>query len=243
MSTRRVNRQARQLILNRNLSRRFLCPICLFEGDFLSIGAREHALCPQCFSMERHRLQWMVVQELAKDHDFSRMSLLHIAPERSLARELAGRFGRYTSAVLGGHGTDLDLDLRHTTLPDASFDVVYASHVLEHIDDDASAIAEIRRILRRGGFAVLPVPILCRWTVEYGEAVPEEEHHVRAPGPDYFERYKDFADLKVWTSSDFDERYQTWAIEDRTLPSPRVPADARLAYGIRHMDLVPVCFV
>lgn len=243
ISGRRLQRRARTLRLNRNQSRRFLCPICRYEGEFLPIAEREHAICPQCFSMERHRLQWLVVQELAKEHELSTLSLLHIAPEPSLGRELQARFGSYTTGVLGGHGTDLDLDLRHVSLPAACFDVLYASHVLEHIDDDASAIAEIRRILRPGGFAVLPVPLLCHWTVEYGKPVPEEAFHVRAPGPDYFDRFKDFVKVKVWSSCDFDERYQTWAIEDRTLPTDRVPPGARLAYGARHIDMVPVCFV
>jgi SAM-dependent methyltransferase len=240
---RQLQRRARDLRINRNGSRRFLCPICRYEGDFLPVGEREHALCPQCYSMERHRLQWVVVQKLGAEHDFSTMSLLHIAPEPSLARELKKKFGGYTSAVLGGQGADLDIDLRRAALPTASFDVVYASHVLEHIDDDVAAIAEIRRILRPAGFAVLPVPILCHWTVEYGKAVPEEAFHVRAPGPDYFDRFKDFAKVEVWTSSDFDERYQTWAIEDRTLRTDRVPTEARLSYGTRHADMVPICFV
>jgi hypothetical protein len=88
----------------------------------------------------------------------------------------------------------------------------------------------------------LPVPVLVNRTFEYNEAVPEEEGHVRAPGPDYFERYVGFKEVRVWTSADFDERYQTWAIEDRTRPSSRVPPDVRAMYGARHLDYVPVCF-
>jgi SAM-dependent methyltransferase len=47
--------------------------------------------------------------------------------------------------------------------PDASLDRVIASEVLEHIGDDQAAIAEIARVLRPGGLAVVTVP---RWFPE-----------------------------------------------------------------------------
>jgi SAM-dependent methyltransferase len=40
----------------------------------------------------------------------------------------------------------------------ASFDVVLASDVLEHIDDDAGAAREISRVLRPGGVFIFSVP-------------------------------------------------------------------------------------
>jgi SAM-dependent methyltransferase len=39
-----------------------------------------------------------------------------------------------------------------------TFDVAVASDVIEHIEDDAGAVAEIARVLRRGGSAVFTVP-------------------------------------------------------------------------------------
>lgn len=46
---------------------------------------------------------------------------------------------------------------------DESFDVVVASEVLEHIDDDAAALREIARVLKPGGRAAVTVP---RWWPE-----------------------------------------------------------------------------
>jgi SAM-dependent methyltransferase len=43
-------------------------------------------------------------------------------------------------------------------LPDASVDRVIASEVLEHIPDDATAMAEIARVLRPGGRVAVTVP-------------------------------------------------------------------------------------
>ena len=42
--------------------------------------------------------------------------------------------------------------------PDDSFDVVIASEVLEHIPEDERAMAELTRIVRRGGSVVVTVP-------------------------------------------------------------------------------------
>jgi SAM-dependent methyltransferase len=50
-----------------------------------------------------------------------------------------------------GSGTDLPF-------LSSSFDVVVASDVLEHIEDDARAVAEIARVLRPGGAFIFTVP-------------------------------------------------------------------------------------
>ncbi|WP_420446930.1 class I SAM-dependent methyltransferase [Candidatus Poriferisodalis sp.] len=42
--------------------------------------------------------------------------------------------------------------------PDGSFDRVIAAEVLEHIDDDVTAIAELARVLRPGGTIAVTVP-------------------------------------------------------------------------------------
>jgi ubiquinone/menaquinone biosynthesis C-methylase UbiE len=52
----------------------------------------------------------------------------------------------------------LQFDLRECPLPDACLDGVTALNVLEHIDDDDKALAEIYRILKSGGLAHIEVP-------------------------------------------------------------------------------------
>lgn len=43
-------------------------------------------------------------------------------------------------------------------LPDNSVDIVIALNVLEHIEDDITAIKQIYRILKPGGYAIIEVP-------------------------------------------------------------------------------------
>jgi SAM-dependent methyltransferase len=54
-------------------------------------------------------------------------------------------------------------DLLELPFADASFDVVIASEVLEHIPDDRRAVAEIARVVRPGGRVAITVP---RWWPE-----------------------------------------------------------------------------
>jgi SAM-dependent methyltransferase len=52
----------------------------------------------------------------------------------------------------------LQIDLVRCPLPDACVDAVVALNVLEHIADDAGAVAQIHRVLRPGGVAYIEVP-------------------------------------------------------------------------------------
>ncbi|WP_067454457.1 class I SAM-dependent methyltransferase [Actinomadura macra] len=49
-------------------------------------------------------------------------------------------------------------DARYLPLPPSHFDLVLAMDVLDHIEDDARAAAEITRVLRPGGTVLLSVP-------------------------------------------------------------------------------------
>lgn len=51
-----------------------------------------------------------------------------------------------------------DYDGRKIPFESATFDVVYSSNVLEHVADLATLQAEIRRVLRPGGYAIHLVP-------------------------------------------------------------------------------------
>jgi SAM-dependent methyltransferase len=58
-----------------------------------------------------------------------------------------------------GIGTPLvQFDITRCPLPDACLDAIVALNVLEHIDDDGRALAELKRILKPGGIAYIEVP-------------------------------------------------------------------------------------
>lgn len=224
------------------------CPLCDYHGPFMDAndptGLRRDAMCPACSSQERHRIQWLAVQALPERHALGAMHILHCAPEPAMSRRLRALFGRYHTADLAAPDVDYHVDLRSLPFANGTFDVVFASHVLEHIKEDERALAEIRRVLRPGGLAILPVPVIGATTVEYPEPNPHEWGHVRAPGMDYFDRYeRHFARVRKYRSSEFDPRYQPFVFEDRSRwPLPSYPLRQPSA-GLRHEDIVPVCYV
>ena len=52
----------------------------------------------------------------------------------------------------------VEADAEALGFPDATFDLVLALDVVEHLEKDAAGLAEIRRVLRPGGVAVITVP-------------------------------------------------------------------------------------
>ncbi len=206
-------------------------------------GSRLYADCPACGAGERDRLQRLVLAErIDPSVHLADLRVLHVAPERFVADFLRPRVRAYETADIRGEGVDHEVDLRGLPFAEGSYDLVYASHVFEHIDDDERALAEVRRILSPQGFAVLPVPVVQETTVEYGE--PLEVEHVRAPGRDYFDRYRrHFGRVDVFASDDFSPAYQLHVYEDRTVyPSAECPRRTPSS-GERHADFVPVCRV
>lgn len=146
------------------------CACC--GGHFLAFmpfgtpkNRRPHALCPQCGTLPRHRLMWMFLKERT-DLMKKPMRLLHVAPEtfyfntfskHPLVDYVAG--DKFMPGYAYAPGT-IDLDITAIRYPDASFDAVICSHVLEHVPDDVQGMRELCRVLKPGGFAIIQVPML-----------------------------------------------------------------------------------
>jgi ubiquinone/menaquinone biosynthesis C-methylase UbiE len=112
---------------------------------------------------ERVRRIWALLAPRASD----RVLEVGCGAGHLLARVPAGRqFGVDLAHVLlqrarrrMGSGTALaQADAIDLPFPSDTFERVYCSEVLEHLPDPAAAIEEIRRVLRKGGVAVLSVP-------------------------------------------------------------------------------------
>lgn len=224
----------------------FHCPVCSFRGPFKDVapptGLRRHARCPKCGALERHRLQYLVLQRVLARLDPGQLRMLHFAPEAFFRPFFSARFGAYETSDLSRKDVDHNVDLQDLPFPDGSYDFVFASHVLEHIPDDTRAIREIRRILVPDGIAILPVPLVSQKTIEYPEPNPNEAGHVRAPGFDYFDRYlPHFSRVETHSSDAFPEKHQLYVYEDRRKwPNAECPLRQAME-GERHIDVVPVC--
>lgn len=192
----------RALAKVRWLGARRYCPVC--ESNvrrFLPGGVilRLNALCPVCGSAERHRLVWHFMQNHTDLLDGRKKSLLHVAPEYEISNRLKKAvFLDYWTSSFNGKDTRVKIDITKIPFPDNHFDTIYCSHVLEHVVEDRKAIREFWRILKRGRWALLQVPIIpgLTTTLEDETVVDPNERarlygqwdHVRAYGSDYPDR-------------------------------------------------------
>jgi SAM-dependent methyltransferase len=144
---------------------------------------------------------WVYFERKTNLFDGRPKRVLHVAPELCLEQRLRARLGDggYVTADLRNPRAMLRMDVTAIEQPDASFDVVFCSHVLEHVVDDRKAMREFHRILKPGGWAVLLVPIVAEKTFEDLSIVDPEERfrvfghveHVRNYGPDFADRVRE----------------------------------------------------
>lgn len=182
-----------------------VCPICSTSfRKFLPYGRvnpRQNALCPNCLSLERHRLIWLYLNERT-DFFNKQLDVLHIAPEACFIRrfEMVHK-AHYTTADIESPLAKVKMDIQAMPFSDNSFDVVLCNHVLEHVDDDMAALKEIGRVLKPGGFSILQVPFFSpvpEKTMEDRSVTDKRERerlygqadHVRRYGKDYADRIR-----------------------------------------------------
>ena len=131
-------------------------------SKFLSYGyktVRKNALCPGTLSLERHRLLWLY---LDRETNFlsSNLKVLHVAPEQVFYKKFKKlKNWEYFTFDLNSPIADIKGDLISTNFKNEYFDLIICNHVLEHIEDDKSALDEMYRILKYNGISILQVPI------------------------------------------------------------------------------------
>ncbi|RLT36239.1 MAG: class I SAM-dependent methyltransferase [Chloroflexi bacterium] len=78
---------------------------------------------------------------------------------RKYGRVMAVDLSTEATIVARRRGLDVArMDAGNLAFPDASFDVVVVLDVIEHLEDDAAAVRELRRVLKPGGVLLATVP-------------------------------------------------------------------------------------
>ncbi|HZF14975.1 MAG TPA: class I SAM-dependent methyltransferase [Steroidobacteraceae bacterium] len=131
----------------------FLCNVC--SSTLAHFYGEGRALCPVCGEAERERLLFWVLTN-AVELDGKRVLGTSQGPFAQLAMLNCYKYVSTSHEASALYAQSADL----CALPFASesFDAVVSIHVLEHVPDDERAIAEIHRILVRGGLVLLAVP-------------------------------------------------------------------------------------
>ena len=200
--------------------KKYYCPICNSAIRAYIINDEGIADCPICESGERHRVDWIFFKTKTNLFNEAHKIMLHVAPELFFISKFNKiKNLKYCSIDLEDPRALKKMDITNINYADNFFDVIYCSHVLEHIIDDHKAISEFYRILKPGGWAVLQVPVTTEKTFEDFKITTRKERkrvfgnegHVRRCGLDYSDRMKKagffvtiFSAKDVLTRDDFE---------------------------------------
>jgi SAM-dependent methyltransferase len=212
------------------------CPCCGARvRSFQPFGLvkRLEAQCPVCKCLERHRLIYLYFTQRTDLFDGHLKRMLHVAPEPQLARLFQrARYIDYLTADLSSPRAMVKMDIARIEYPAGIFDVIYCSHVLEHVPNDRQAMRELYRVLKLDGWAILQVPITAATTIEDPSVTDPRERerlfgqhdHVRRYGPDYADRLRSAG-------------FSVVAVEFAS----RIPAQLARRYGIQPSEIIYFC--
>ena len=205
-------------------------------SKFLSYGyktVRKNALCPGTLSLERHRLLWLY---LDKETDFlnSNLKVLHVAPEQVFYKKFKKlKNWEYFTFDLNSPIADIKGDLTSTNFKDESFDLIICNHVLEHIEDDKSALNEIYRILKYNGISILQVPM----NVKRKNTFEDSSIKSKNQREKYFGQYDHVREYGL----DFKDRVEQAGFEVEMINySTKISQDLVVKYGLMKDDLIPI---
>ena len=168
---------------------------------FLSYGRlkpRKNALCPNCLTLERHRLMWLFLQNktnFLKDP----LKVLHVAPELCFIKRFEALPNLdYITADIESPLAKVKMDLHDIPFEEKTFDVAFCNHVMEHVEDDIHCMSELHRVLKPGGWAIIQSPINVSRSITFEDKSitnPSEREkafgqndHLRVYGSDYKQR-------------------------------------------------------
>ena len=189
-------------VKNVKQDRRYYCPVCkarlshfdpvpvwylknldkhgyvhsIFATETLNVFDYE---CPACSATDRDRLYALYLgQKLPTLDGTKKYEFRDFGPHPALSEAIRSHpFLNYRSADLFKDGVSDKLDI--TNMPiykDDSIDIFICSHVLEHVEDDRKAIAELYRILKPGGWGIVMVPIMLTLSeIHEGPSLTESE--------------------------------------------------------------------
>ncbi|MEM8679744.1 MAG: methyltransferase domain-containing protein [Planctomycetota bacterium] len=202
----------------------------LVEKQVIGGGYRPHARCPKCYSLDRERQILVVLEDHLPIDDSWRV--LHVAPERNLNEVIRARFTN--------HVDECDLepeayawakniskqDLTQLDLPDDSFDLVLCNHVLEHIPADRQAMAELYRVVKPGGYAILQIP--------YSESIPTTEEDLSlSTDEERLRTYGQVGHVRLYERDDYISRVTSQGWQSRFLGPTAFPASLKLGLDRR----------
>lgn len=168
------------------------CTVCGHQARFMTGPGRRERRCPNCGSRERDRIIGLFLRRNAIGVTGKR--ILHFAPEASFYRQWRGMAGYLPADLVPTRTSERRIDITAIDFPDSHFDMIFCNHVLEHVAADRQGVAELHRVLKPDGLAIVSVPIMPgqvnTWTPPIDMPKAEVERicgygHLRLYGTDF----------------------------------------------------------
>ena len=174
--------------------------------------------CPYCGSIDRTRLIMIYINKHYRVK--KNVRLLYFAPTWSGVKFLRKKMKNIEvdTADLYEDKVDYHFDIQNMgEIEDNTYDLIICSHVLEHVEDDRTALKELYRVLKKGGEALILVPLdLKRVWFDEEMGLSEQENWKRFGQKDHVRRYthkeiikrikESGFKCKIYTRKDVDER-------------------------------------
>lgn len=219
------------------------CLICNSKfREFAPFGLikRSNAKCPNCGSLERHRLIWTYIKK--KNLLNKPLSILHFAPEKVFYDifSVSSENNYYPCDIepdgynYNGRIEIIKVDITNIPFDSNCFDFILCSHVLEHIPDDNLAMSELFRVMKNGGLGIFQVPI------DYDREHTYEDFSITSPEG----RLKAFGqhDHVRWYGRDYKDRLANvgfQVIEDDFVKT--FSKEKQFKYGFIDSEMIYLC--
>ncbi len=153
---------------------KYKCVICNSNLNRFIPQEDNELMCPKCGSLKRDRRLYFA---LTDDYLNKNIKILDFSPSRCLYRKLKSdkQIEYISTAYAGNFFSDKNEDITCINEPNETFDLIICYHILEHIENDVTAMSELYRILKHNGRCLIQTPFKEGDIYEDLSVITEEE--------------------------------------------------------------------
>ena len=192
----------RNIISIKYLGNKYQCNICSFNMSSFILQKNEEKICPKCGSLSRNRRLWDLIKGKIQSKE-----ILHFSASKSISQKI--NKSSHNSYITSDYEDEFEAikkyNIENIDEDKDTFDFIICYHILEHIENDESAMNELYRILKPNGECYIQTPFKKGNIFEDTSIVsPEErlkyfgqEDHVRIYSVDGLKKRLEKAKFKV----------------------------------------------